>query len=334
MLTSPIKHLIAPPSLTSPICNIIYPQSIRIEPTPPNKNPNTYLYVLPVLFLEYLALSVTRAILPSLMVKTFGKSVYFVTGISEAVKGILAFFACPYIGKISDIIGRKTCLFATVLFTLLPVSSLSLTFFLFNFDADDRIKLFVVLLSLSGIFASTFTVTFAYISDCVPRESRVGAYGLALATFGFSFTIGPMLGGYLSSENEIDDIELAMNNITNVNEGEVSDDVFISAGEERVFVLSLLLVVLDLLYIQLVLPESLSKTEKQSRSDLFSNFNPMESILLLKNDPFLKQIGVIVFLYYTSLWAIISTLSIYVTTRFDFGPRRLGELISAFGFCR
>jgi len=98
--------------------------------------------------------------------------------------------------------------------------------------------------------------------------------------------------------------------------------------------LSLLLVVLDLLYIQLVLPESLSKTEKQSRSDLFSNFNPMESILLLKNDPFLKQIGVIVFLYYTSLWAIISTLSIYVTTRFDFGPRRLGELISAFGFCR
>lgn len=290
--------------------------------------------MLPVLFLEYLALSVTRAILPSLMVKTFGKSVYFVTGISEAVKGILAFFACPYIGKISDIIGRKTCLFATVLFTLLPVSSLSLTFFLFNFDADDRIKLFVVLLSLSGIFASTFTVTFAYISDCVPRESRVGAYGLALATFGFSFTIGPMLGGYLSSENEIDDIELAMNNITNVNEGEVSDDVFISAGEERVFMLSLLLVVLDLLYIQLVLPESLSKTEKQSRSDLFSNFNPMESILLLKNDPFLKQIGVIVFLYYTSLWAIISTLSIYVTTRFDFGPRRLGELISAFGFCR
>jgi DHA1 family tetracycline resistance protein-like MFS transporter len=54
----------------------------------------------------------------------------------------------------------------------------------------------VALLALSGMFSSTFTLTFAYISDVVKdRDGRVAAYGLALATFGLSFTIGPLLGG-------------------------------------------------------------------------------------------------------------------------------------------
>lgn len=55
-----------------------------------------------------------------------------------------------------------------------------------------RIDVFVALLALSGMFSSTFTLTFAYISDVVKdRDGRVAAYGLALATFGLSFTIGP-----------------------------------------------------------------------------------------------------------------------------------------------
>lgn len=71
---------------------------------------------------------------------------------------------------------------------------------IFENDQDffhiDRIWIFVFLLALSGIFSSTFTLTFAYISDTVPnKEDRVSAYGLALATFGLSFTVGPMAGG-------------------------------------------------------------------------------------------------------------------------------------------
>ena len=92
----------------------------------------------------------------------------------------------------------------------------------------EAMMIFVVLLSLSGIFSSTFTLVFAYISDTVTqREERVSAYGLALATFGLSFTIGPMAGGYLAQYNT-----------------------------RYVFVCSLLLTVLDLLYIYAILPES------------------------------------------------------------------------------
>ena len=57
-------------------------------PVSPNININAekkiskrnYLYVLPVLLLEFLALALTRAVIPSLLLQTFGDQVYLVMG--------------------------------------------------------------------------------------------------------------------------------------------------------------------------------------------------------------------------------------------------------------
>jgi hypothetical protein len=48
--------------------------------------------------------------------------------------------------------------------------------------------------AFSGLFTSTFTLTFAYISDCLEPRRRAPAFGLALATFGISFCVGPLSG--------------------------------------------------------------------------------------------------------------------------------------------
>lgn len=214
-----------------------------------NNESSSYLhfYVLPVLLLEFLALALTRAVLPHLLLQKYDTQVYMVMGVAECIRGLLAFVSCPLFGKLSDVVGRKPCLFVTVLGTCAPVCSLALlswdndatgggsdsstvdTMNTTIVDAvnvtdisepDDEtagaalwptyggdsssmngslhphaITVFVVLLSLSGIFSSTFTLVFAYISDSVQkRDERVAAYGLALATFGLSFTIGPMAG--------------------------------------------------------------------------------------------------------------------------------------------
>jgi MFS family permease len=222
-----------------------------------------HLYVLPVLLLEFLALALTRAVLPALLLDRYGSDrVYVVLGCAELVRGMLAFAACPAFGRLSDLWGsRRGCLFLTVLGTCAPVCALALfpwsaehpssssadnsyadlsdaaggipgddgadSASLWSFVPDwfssttselhpsqqqeqqqqqqsgenssnsssMAIPVFVVLLALSGMFASTFTLVFAYISDTVPvQEERVAAYGLALATFGLSFTVGPMLG--------------------------------------------------------------------------------------------------------------------------------------------
>ena len=190
-----------------------------------------HLYVLPVLLLEFLAIALTRAVLPALLLEEYGDRIYLVMGFADFVKGLLAFFTCPLFGRASDIIGRRLCLFITVMGTCAPICTLALFHWnkstleeedlatpledgaeeahgfpvLWPFGAAGNspstsqhpyaITVFVALLSLSGVFSSTFPLVFAYISDTVKeQEERVSAYGLALATFGLSFTLGPMIG--------------------------------------------------------------------------------------------------------------------------------------------
>jgi len=212
-----------------------------------NNKPFQHYYVLPVLLFEFLALSLTRAVLPMLLLQHYGNATYLVLGCADCIRGLLAFVACPFFGKVSDVIGRRVCLFVTVMGTCAPVCSLALFqwtviihqvvqdnnattttsttaaipkeeesssmwhFFGTNDEENDHVttttvvhpaafSLFIVLLCISGIFSSTFTLVFAYISDTVrQQEERVSAYGLALATFGLSYTIGPMAGMYKCS---------------------------------------------------------------------------------------------------------------------------------------
>eukprot|EP00978_Attheya_sp_CCMP212_P015270 scaffold39354_cov59-Attheya_sp.AAC.1 len=339
-----------------------------------------YLYVLPVLLLEFLALALTRAVLPSLLLEAFQDRIYFVMGCAECIRGLLAFVACPLFGKISDVVGRRACLFVTVLGTCCPVCVLALlpppspmqtdpndTFEMTSQNAAaggemewsymnwgvgggrvDRIWVFIILLSLSGIFSSTFTLTFAYISDTVSnKKDRVTAYGLALATFGLSFTVGPMAGGYLARDHD---------NPETVN----------PVGQQRVFYCSLFLTILDLAYIYFILPESVQhqsvsrpnpssatwhnttrSTDEDEEDGTMSvntvgtsvrdivhrSWSPLDTLKVFAGDPLLFQVGKVAFLYYTALWAVISTLILYAAKRFHMGPERLGELMSAFGLC-
>lgn len=314
--------------------------------------PWQHLYVLPVLLLEFLALALTRAVLPHLLLQKYENRVYLVMGIVECIRGLLAFVSCPLFGKLSDVVGRKICLLVTVAGTCAPVCSLALLSWeptpsssllpenimnmttavnVASSEPDDEsagaamwpvlgtnhshslhpnaITVFVILLALSGIFSSTFTLVFAYISDTVrQRDERVSAYGLALATFGLSFTIGPMAGGYLAQYNT-----------------------------RYVFVCSFLLTVIDLIYIYAILPESLYTHNISSRAsiaslDLKVSWSPITTMRIVVMDPLLRRVGQVAFLYYTSLWAVISTLVLYAAKRFQLGPERLGELMSAFGF--
>ena len=294
-----------------------------------------------MLLLEFLALALTRAVLPSLLLRAYGHNVYLVMGAADFVRGLLAFFTCPLFGKVSDVVGRRLCLLVTVLGTCAPVCSLALFAWekvpaaemsapeeegeaeptSFTIAHPYAIHVFVGLLALSGVFSSTFTLVFAYISDTVKeQDERVSAYGLALATFGLSFTLGPIFGGYLAKTHT-----------------------------QYVFLASLLFTGVDLLYIYLFLPESRELeqqypddgTDGANKSSNISimtmdyefSWNPVDTVRIVAIDPFLRQVGKVAFLYYTGLWAVISTLSVYAVKRFHLGPERLGELISALGLC-
>ena len=262
--------------------------------------------ILPVLFYEYLALSIAKSLIPKMLLEKFGGHTYIVVGIVETIKGFLAFVSCPFFGKLSDSVGRKYCLLFTVVGSTLPVSILAFT---------SNIYVFCIMTAISGLFSATFPLTFAYISDCVHEKSkRAPAYGLALATFGLSYCLGPITGSYLAAQ----------------------------FGDRSVFIMSLILVIMNVVYIIAVLPETVQTVETRSAfrglSDigkamehLPTTWSVGETFRIFNKDPFMRTLAVIVFLYYSAVWALVSTLVVYVTRYLLFSPVQLGAFMSAYG---
>jgi len=219
---------------------------------------------------------------------------------------------------------------------------------------------FVILLSLSGIFSGTFTLVFSYISDLEKqsKQRRVTAYGMATATLGFGFTMGPMGGGYIAQQ----------------------------FGLRTVFWISFALTLLDLCYIHWFLPvlnpnTVVSNTNYDDRRGFPTTINttieeddnasmtttgstttmmppvltnlwvqystkysrardwndicsPLKQTLhIFTHDTVLQRVGTVAVWYYTAAWAVVSTLVLYAAQRFRMSPSELGELMSLLGFC-
>jgi MFS family permease len=103
----------------------------------------------------------------------------------------------------------------------LSIPSKRKLFILFN--------IYVFFISFHPTISATFPLTFAYISDCVEdKKKRAPAFGLALATFGLSFCLGPVSGSYLAKQ----------------------------FGDKSVFLTSFVLVLVNISYIVFFLPET------------------------------------------------------------------------------
>ena len=64
----------------------------------------------------------------------------------------------------------------------------------------SRLDVYLAVWAMSGIFAATFPLAFAYISDHVPAPSLVQAYGITLGCgLGLAMMLGPISGALLAS---------------------------------------------------------------------------------------------------------------------------------------
>lgn len=99
-------------------------------------------------------------------------------GLVMGIKGILSFLSAPLIGALSDVWGRKFFLLITVFFTCAPIPLMTINTWWF-----------FAMISISGVFAVTFSVVFAYVADVTTTEDRSRAYGLVSATFAASLVI-------------------------------------------------------------------------------------------------------------------------------------------------
>ncbi|CAG7785570.1 unnamed protein product [Allacma fusca] len=176
-------------------------------------------HALVVIFLEFFAWGLLTTPMISVLNETFPDHTFLMNGLIVGIKGLLSFLSAPLIGALSDVWGRKLFLILTVFFTCAPIPLMQLnTWWYF------------AMISISGVFAVTFSVVFAYVADVTPGEQeRSAAYGLVSATFAASMVTSPALGAYVT----------------------------MSYGRETVVALATAIALLDVLFVIVAVPESL-----------------------------------------------------------------------------
>lgn len=99
------------------------------------------------------------------------------------------FFAEPFWGRLSDRIGRKPVLLATLVLNSIGYLALA---FVPNIWAAVGVRLF------TGLVAGNISTIQGYVADVTPPAERAGRMGFIGAAFGLGFIVGPALGGILS----------------------------------------------------------------------------------------------------------------------------------------
>merc|ERR1719357_734754 len=212
-------------------------------------------HALVVIFLEFFAWGLLTSPMITVLNQTFPDHTFLMNGLILGIKGILSFLSAPLIGALSDIWGRKFFLLVTVFFTCAPIPLMKINHWWY-----------FAMLSISGVFAVTFSVVFAYVSDVTEVGERSSAFGLVSATFAASLVTSPALGAWLEQQY----------------------------SEDLVVALATAVAVLDVLFIMVAVPESLPENFKpNSRGLTMEQVDPFSSLRMMAKDPTIGILSVI-----------------------------------------
>jgi DHA1 family tetracycline resistance protein-like MFS transporter len=114
-----------------------------------------------------------------------------VLGLLLAVYPALQFVFSPIWGRLSDRVGRRPVMLATIAGTAGSLVIVGL--------ADSLMGLFIGRI-LGGIFAANISVATAYLTDITAEDERTRWMGMVGASFGIGFILGPAIGGLLAPD--------------------------------------------------------------------------------------------------------------------------------------
>lgn len=148
------------------------------------RSPLLVLFV--TIFIDLMGFGIIIPILPIFATQLGANG--FMVGVIAMAYSLFQFFFAPFWGNLSDRLGRRPILLASILI-------MAGSYVLFA----HANTLFLLLLSrvLAGVGAANISAAQAYISDVSKPEERVKNFGIIGAAFGLGFIIGPMIGGII-----------------------------------------------------------------------------------------------------------------------------------------
>src|SRR6202043_2867883 len=145
-----------------------------------------------IVFVDLVGFGLIIPLLP-FYAERFGASPQQVT-ILMAVYSLMAMLAAPVWGRLSDRIGRRPVLMASMLAAALAYLWLGLASALWMLFAAR---------AFAGACAGNIAAAQAYVADVTGPEERTRGMGLIGAAFGLGFMIGPAFGGLLAGANPL-----------------------------------------------------------------------------------------------------------------------------------
>ncbi|KAG8192665.1 hypothetical protein JTE90_009694 [Oedothorax gibbosus] len=256
--------------------------------------PSIY-HALVVIFLEFFAWGLLTSPMITVLNETFPSHTFLMNGLIVGIKGLLSFLSAPLIGALSDVWGRKLFLLLTVFFTCAPIPLMKInTWWYF------------AMISISGVFAVTFSVVFAYVADVTEESERSAAYGLVSATFAASLVTSPALGAYL---------------------GKMYNDNLVVALASAV-------AILDVFFIMVAVPESLPEKFRPASWGApisWEQADPFSQLRKIGKDKMILMLSITVFLSYLPEAGQYSCFFVYLRLIMGFSADEVALFIAVVG---
>lgn len=233
------------------------------------------------IFLDVLGLGVLIPVLPYYAQQY--RTDAFTVGLLSAAFSMAQFAASPFLGALSDRVGRRP----VILFNILGSS---LAYFLFGWA--NTLWLLMLARVLEGATGGSISTAQAYIADVTPPEDRMKRFGLIGAVFGLGFIIGPAFGGFLSHYG------LAM--------------PAYAAGT---------LCLLAAIFGYFMLPESLPLELRETKPLSFADANPFVKVAQALSRDSIRAILLAIFVVNVAFGGLQSNFALFTLKRFGMGPQ-------------
>ena len=270
------------------------PPQGEVPGSPPRKAALAFIFVTVVL--DVMALGVIIPVLPKLVLSLSGGDTAHAAALFGAfgtVFALMQFVFSPVLGALSDRFGRRPVVLISNFGLGLDYIVMALAPTLWWLFAGRVI---------SGVCAASISAAGAYIADVTPPEKRAASFGMLGAAFGFSFVVGPALGGLLGGVNP-------------------RLPFWVAAG----------LSLANACYGLFILPESL-RPDQRARIR-WSRANPFGALAFLRSHGNLMGLAAVAFLSNFAHVVLPSTFVLFADYRFGWSARAVGFFLAGMGVC-